>query len=173
MKFQIKFYFSSCEANEKISKNLLKKIYNFTNEKFKLIIRWKTQNLKSLFALKHKDLHPACKIYKGICFCESTYVDEREQNVEVRYLEHNQPSGKSKSSKHLYQNINNVCTWSVICSVPKIDRTGKNLQVFYIELRPNLTEQCDSNVFTLFKNGITYFNYSTIINWSVFCFLVS
>ena len=57
-----------CEANEKRSKSFLNKFYNFTNEKFKLIIRWKTRNLKSLFPLKDKDLHPACMIYKGICF---------------------------------------------------------------------------------------------------------
>ena len=39
-----------CEANKKRSKSFLSKFYNFTNEKFKLIIRWKTRNLKSLFA---------------------------------------------------------------------------------------------------------------------------
>ena len=145
-----------CEANEKRSKNFLNKFYNFTNEKFKLIIRWKTRNLKSLFPLKDKDLHPACKIYKGICSCESTYVGETKRNVEVRYSEHNHPSGKSEPSKHLYQNINHVFTWSVICSAPKIDRTRKNLEAFYIALmRPNLNEQCDSNVLTLFRNGIT------------------
>ena len=44
-----------CEANEKRSKSFLNKFYNFTNEKFKLIIRWKTRNFKSLFPLKHKD----------------------------------------------------------------------------------------------------------------------
>ena len=76
------------EANEKRSKIFLNKFYNFTNEKFKLIIRWKTRNLKFLFSLKDKDLHPACKIYKGICSCESTYVGETKRNVEVRYLEH-------------------------------------------------------------------------------------
>ena len=31
-----------CELNEKRSKNFLNKYYNFTNEKFKLIIRSKT-----------------------------------------------------------------------------------------------------------------------------------
>ena len=59
------------------------------------------RNLKSLFSHKDKDLHPACKIYKGICFCESTYVGETKRNVEVRYSEHNHLSGKSESSKHL------------------------------------------------------------------------
>ena len=84
-----------CEANEKRSKSLLNKFYNFTNEKFKLIIRWKTRNFKSLFPLKHKDLHPACKIYIGLCSCESACVGETKRNVEVRYSEHNHPSGKS------------------------------------------------------------------------------
>ena len=44
--------------------------------------------------------------------------------------------------------------WSVICSASKVDRTRKNLEAFYIALmRPNLNEQCDSNVLTLFRNG--------------------
>ena len=55
-------------------------------------------------------------------------------------------------------------TWSVICSAQEqeflekkiIDRTRKNLEAFYIALmRPNLNEQCDSNVLNLFRNGIT------------------
>ena len=37
-------------ANEKRSKIFLNKFYNFTNEKFKLIIRWKTRNLKISFS---------------------------------------------------------------------------------------------------------------------------
>ena len=43
-----------CEISEKRSKNVLNRFSNFTNEKFKLIIRWNTQNLKSLFPLKIK-----------------------------------------------------------------------------------------------------------------------
>ena len=53
----------------------------------------------------------------------SYYVGETKRNVEVRYSEHNHPSGKSESSKHLHQNINHVFNWSVICSAPKSDRT--------------------------------------------------
>ena len=49
-----------CETNEKRSKTFLNKFYDLTNEKFKLIIRWKTRNLKCLFLLKDKDLHPTC-----------------------------------------------------------------------------------------------------------------
>ena len=86
-----------CEANEKRSKRLLNKFCNFTSEKIKLIVRWKTRNLISVIPLKDKDLHPACKIYKGICSCESTYVGETKWNVEVRYSEHNHLSRKSES----------------------------------------------------------------------------
>ena len=120
-----------------------------------MIIRWKTRNLKSLFPLKDKYLHPACKVYKGICSCESTCVGETKRKAEVRYSEHNYPSGKSEPSKHLHQNINHMLTWSLICSAPKIDRTRKKYEAFYITMmRPNLNEQCDSNVLTPFRNGI-------------------
>ena len=84
------------------------------------------------------------------------YVGETKRNVEVRYSEHNYPSEKSEPSKYLYQNINNMFTWSFICCAPKIDRTRKNLEAFYIAvMRQNLNEQCDSNALTLFRNGIT------------------
>ena len=115
---------------KKDQKTFLNKFYDFTYEKVKLIIRWKIRNSKSFFSLKDKDLHHACKIYKWICSCESTYVSETKLNVEVRYSEHNHPSGKSKPSKHLHQNINHVFTWSVICSAPKSDRTRKILKRF-------------------------------------------
>ena len=54
--FQVPF----TEANEKRSRNFLNKFFNFTNEKFKLIIKWKTRNLKYFFTLEDKDLYPAC-----------------------------------------------------------------------------------------------------------------
>ena len=43
-----------CEANEKKSKNFLNIFHNFTGEKSKLIIRWDTQNIKSIFPLQLK-----------------------------------------------------------------------------------------------------------------------
>ena len=86
----------------------------------------------------------------------NTYVGATKRNVEVRYLEHNHLSAKSAPSKYLNQNINHMFTWSVICSAPKIDRTRKNLEAFYIAImRPNLNEQCESNVLTLSRNGIS------------------
>ena len=76
-----------------------------------------------------------------ICSCDSTYAGETKRNVEVRYSEQNHPSGKSETSKHLYQNIKHLFSWSVICSAPKSDETRKTFKAFYIALvRPNLNE---------------------------------
>ena len=65
---------------EKMCNACIKKKSKVTNQAQK-----KTRNLKSLFSLKD-DLHPACKICKEICSCESTYVAEIKRNLEVRYL---------------------------------------------------------------------------------------
>ena len=102
LKFRIKFYFYKYHSVKQM-KEVQKAFWiNFTISLMKKL-NWKSQNQNSkyLFPLKDKDLHHACKIYKGICSCESTYVGETKLNVEVRYSEHNQPSGKSKPSKHL------------------------------------------------------------------------
>ena len=90
-----------------------------TTEKFKLTIRLKTRNVKPLFALTDKDLHPASKIYKVICSCDSTFAGETKRNVEVRYSEHNHPSEKSETSKHLYQNIKRVFLVSYLLCTKK------------------------------------------------------
>ena len=99
--------------------------------------------------------YPACKIYKRICCYESTYVGETKRNVEVRYLEYNHPSGKSEPSKHLNHNINHVYLVRYLLCTKNWWNT-KALEAFYIAImRPNLNEQCNSNVWTLFRKGIT------------------
>ena len=131
LKFRIKFYFYKYHSVKQM-KEVQKAFWiNFTISLMKKL-NWKSQNQNSkyLFPLKDKDLHHACKIYKGICSCESTYVGETKRNVEVRYSEHNHPSRKSEPSKHLHQNINYVFSCLVICSAPKSDRTRKILKRF-------------------------------------------
>ena len=44
-----------CELNEIKSKHFLKKFYKFTNDGFRVLIRWKTRNIPSLFPLKDKN----------------------------------------------------------------------------------------------------------------------
>ena len=93
---------------------LIKKFNRFTNYKFDVKIKWLTRKIRTLFHLKDKSLHPACKIYEGICICGENYIGETKRNVEIRSMEHNTPSDKSNPAKHLRDNIDHSFTWKVI-----------------------------------------------------------
>ena len=56
-----------CENNEIKSKHFLKKFHRFTKDHFEVAIKWKTRQVKTLFPLKGKSIHPSCVIYKGTC----------------------------------------------------------------------------------------------------------
>ena len=146
-----------CESNEKRSKTFIKKFNYFTNNLFNIRIKWKTRKIKSLFLLKDKIQHPACKIYEGTCnVCNIKYIGETKRNTEIRFSEHNNPNGKSEPSIHLTRNISHSFDWKILCAALSNDRTRKNLEAFYIKInRPQLNEQVQSNVLTLFHNGIT------------------
>ena len=63
-----------CVKNEITSKQFIKKFNYFTNYKFDVRIKWLTRKIRTLFQLKDKSLHPACKIYEGKCVCGEKYV---------------------------------------------------------------------------------------------------
>ena len=47
-----------------------------------LAISWKTRKIKSLFKIKDKHLHPACKIYFGECEqCRNNYISKTVGNT--------------------------------------------------------------------------------------------
>ena len=75
---------SFCTKNEVSSKQFMRKFHNFTGSKFDLRIKWITRKTKTLFKLKDKCVHPACKIYHGVCSCRETYIGETIRNVETR-----------------------------------------------------------------------------------------
>ena len=99
-----------CEPNEIKSKDFLKKFHKFTNNIFRMVITWKTRNIRSLFPLKDKNDYKSCVIYKGDCSCGSRYIGETKRNAEVRWNEHNNPTKSSEPSKHLRSNINHDFT---------------------------------------------------------------
>ena len=74
-----------CEPNEIKSKHFLKKFHKFTNNSFRMVITWKTRNIRSLFPLKDKNNYKSCVIYKGDCSCGSSYIGETRRNAEVRW----------------------------------------------------------------------------------------
>ena len=60
-----------CELLENKVKNLLKKFYKFTNYGLRIVITWRTSNIRFLFPLKFKNKCKSCVIYKGDCSCVS------------------------------------------------------------------------------------------------------
>ena len=64
--------------------NNLLEIDEFTNDTFDVRIKWLTKKVKSLFRVKDKSLHQACKIYKDVCSCGESYIGETIRDVEVR-----------------------------------------------------------------------------------------
>ena len=89
----------SCDKSEVASKQFIKKFNKFTNDKYDIRIKRLTRKMKTLFKLKDPCIHPACKIYKGVCICGETYIGETIRNVETRWKEHNTPSDKPNLSK--------------------------------------------------------------------------
>ena len=145
-----------CEQNEITSKRFIKKFYQFTGEKYDMAVKCLTKKVKSLFLLKDRNLHPSYKIYKGICSFGETYIGETIRYVEERWSEHNIVDNKSEPAKHLADNEEHYFLWSILLAAPKDGRTRKNLEAFFIaKLKPSLNRQEDSNVLTLFRNGVT------------------
>ena len=48
----------------------------FINYRFNVRIEWLARKIRTLFQLKDKSLHPACKICEGICICREKYIAE-------------------------------------------------------------------------------------------------
>ena len=95
-------------------------------------------------------------IYRGKCSCGKEYVGETERNVEKRCSQHNNSTEKTEPARHLSNNIGHLFAWEILMSVPKEKRTRKSLETFFIAVqKPLLNEQVKSNVFHLFRNGVT------------------
>ena len=97
-----------------IKSKYLKKFHKFTNNSFRMVITWKTRNIRSLFSLKEKKDYKLCIIYKGNCSWGSRYIGEIKSNAEVRWNGYNNPTESSEPSKNLRSNINHYFAWAVI-----------------------------------------------------------
>ena len=127
-----------CETNEIKSKHFLKKFHRFAKDRFEVAIKWKARQVKTLFPLKDKSIHPSCVIYKGTCSCGETYIGETIRNASIRWEEHNE------STKHLQNNFHYVFNWVTLCKAPQSYKVRSNLEASYIaSLKPTLIEQKD------------------------------
>ena len=95
-------------------KQFIKKFNKFTNDKYDIRIKWLTRKIKTLFKLKNACIHPACKIYKGLCDCGETYFGVTIRNVAARWEDENPPSDKSNTWKHVNSYFDHIFTWSII-----------------------------------------------------------
>ena len=131
-----------CEQNEIASKRFIKKFHHFTGDKYNIAVKWLTKKVKSLFPSKDRNIHPPCKIYKGVCNCGETYIGETIRNVEERWSEHNSADNKPEPAKHLADNEKHSFFLSILLAAPKDGRTHKNLEAFFIgKLKPSLNRQ--------------------------------
>ena len=136
-----------CDKNEVASKQFIKTFNKFTNDKYDIRIKWLTRKIKTLFKLKHPCIHLACKIYKGVCTCAETYIEETIRNVEIRWKEHNIPSDKSNPSKHINSHIDYIFTWSIIFNAPIKKFKRKIIEACFIAvMKPTLNDQLDSDL---------------------------
>ena len=97
-----------CYENEKVSKQLLKKLKVLTKDKYDFRIVWKAKKVRQLFPLKEKNPYPSCKIYEGVCSCKENCIDETKRNVITRWNEHENPKKDSEPAKHLFQRPDHV-----------------------------------------------------------------
>ena len=148
-----------CLKNEITCKQLITKFNYFTNYKFDVGIKWFNRKIRTLFQLKEKSLHPACKIYERICICVEKIFGETKRNGEITWMEHNTPSNKSNPAKHLRDNIDRSFTWKVICNARNRKLARKILEAYIIAtMKPRLNDKprlIDSDLLNLFRSGIT------------------
>ena len=92
-----------CPKNEEESKVFVRRLEQYTAQKFTFKIIWNTRNIRSLFPLKDKVTHRSCCIYEGTCSCGEQYIGETNRVTEIRWNEHSTPSTDgSDPSKHLH-----------------------------------------------------------------------
>ena len=101
-------------------------------------IKWLAKKGKTLFKVKDKSLHQACKIYKSVCSCGESYI----------WDEHNNLMNKSNPLKHIKDNPDHVFNWSVLANAPKNIFQQKVLETYNIVLeKPTLNEQLEQALF--------------------------
>ena len=81
-------------------------------------VKWLTKKVKTLFRVKEKTLHPACKVYEDVvCSCGESYISETVRNVELRLK--NNSIKNTNPLKHIKDIVDHVFNWSVLNNARK------------------------------------------------------
>ena len=92
------------------------KLQSFVNYKFDIAVKWSTKKISSLFCLKDKNPHLACKIYEGNCSCSANYIGET--NVETQWNEHENLYKDSEPAKHIIGFPDHKFDWKILLTAP-------------------------------------------------------
>ena len=137
----------------------MKKLTDYTNNKYIFKIIWTTRNIRSLFPLKDRVQHVSCVIYEGKCTCDEEYIGETIRITDIRWKEHTSPSPTSTltdPAKHIMENPTHQFTWKVITRAPQNKLKRLILEAYFIaKRRPKINVQTNPRLLLLFRNGIT------------------
>ena len=75
-----------CISNENTVKRFLGKLQSFGHRKFDIAVKWSTKKIRSLFHLKDKNPHPACKVYEDICSCANHIGAAKIIRIKIKIL---------------------------------------------------------------------------------------
>ena len=129
-------------------KKFFRKIVSFVYHKFDIAVKCSTKKIRSLFCLKDKNPHLACKIYEGICSCSANYIGETKRNVETRWNELENPNNNSESAIHLRKFPDHKFDWKIHLTAPISAKLHKNFESSMIVLKePSLNEQLNFDQF--------------------------
>ena len=68
-----------CKEKQNATKYFIKKFETFTNQCYRIVTKWITRKVKSLFKVKSKTPHPSFVIYRGKCSCEKNILKRHKE----------------------------------------------------------------------------------------------
>ena len=79
------------------------------------------------------------------------------RKARLRWDENKDGTDKNfECAKHLNENDNHEFKWSILSLAPKVSFEMKILEAYFIKtLNPILNNQLNSDILTLFRNGVT------------------
>ena len=148
-----------CPKNEEISKTFLKKLNEYTGDKYNFKIIWNTRNIRSLFPLKDRVDHISCVVYEGTCSCGEVYIGETVRISDIRWKEHTCPAPSATltdPARHVLENPGHSFSWKVLTRAPQQKLKRLILEAYFIATkRPKINIQINPRLLLLFRNGIT------------------
>ena len=145
------------ELNEIKSKHFLKNFHKFTNNSFRMVIKWKTTNIWSLFPFKEKKtiINHVLSIKGIVLVVQVTLVKPNVMqkwdgmNIVIQLKVKNHQNTFKATSTTILHGLS-------FQMLQENAKTRKNLEASYVALwKPDLNEQKDCERLVLFRNCVT------------------